>query len=202
MHHYFAKWFGCTASIIKLIPCVAAFAVLSACALTKDSAVETLSLPADQLSIALSDAAGQRWPAGWQVEQIDNNPYLYKIRPGKSSFEHGPAFATAIKDCDAPKSAGADATTRQLLVGMTDIEILHEEDFAYDNNRIFYKQIAAVLDDTPLKLLTFTARNGRCVQDAVIWSDDVGSGSLIDRLSKLDNTEIRKIYFALSNSES
>lgn len=171
----------------------------TSCSVDSPRTAESLSLTAYDLSDSLKKALPETWPENWQIEQIDDEPFLYKIKVTDPDDKFNPAYALLLKECGVGKNASATATTRQLLVGLKDIKILRSENFNYNDERIFYKESTAGLDGHDIMLSSFTLRREKCVFDTVIWSDDLQSGSIMDWFKKSDVSNLSKIYFAFSH---
>ena len=158
---------------------------------------ESLQLPAYNMAESMRENG--TFPASWEIEQLDSSPYLYKIEINNDSQEHDPAYAVLLKECGIGKNASANATTRELLVGLRDLDIIREDKFTYGDSRVFFKYSSATLDDNKIKLATFSVREDDCVFDSVIWSDESRDGSVMDLFAKSDTNVLTKIYFAFSH---
>jgi hypothetical protein len=193
MYHYLSRVFHCTALICLI--------TLSGCSIFGNGQkAESLSLAAYDMSDSLKSGVSANWPSSWEIEQIEKDPYLYKINIADLLDRFSPAYAMLLKECGVGKNASANATTRELLVGLKDIKIIREENFLYNDQRIFYKDSSATLDDHNIKLSTLTRRENDCVYDTIIWSDDMQSGSVMDWFSRADLESLKKIYFAFSHT--
>ncbi len=182
--------------------CIVSIAIYSFLALNLTScSIFSEKYSAESLKLEL--ILPESWPASWKISQIDDEPYLYKIlikdpELKNEAQKYSPTYALSLQECGVGKNASAGATTRQLLVGLKDIHIIRKETFNYNDQRIFYKESTAKLDEHDIKLISYTLREKNCVKDSIIWSDDMQSGSVIDWFSSANVESLKRIYFAFS----
>jgi hypothetical protein len=81
----------------------------------------------------------------------------------------GPLFATVLEDCSIPEKFTFQATTRQLMVGMTGLQILSQTPVVVAGTRVLHTVVRGSIDAEPVLLSTFTKRRGSCISDLVLW---------------------------------
>ena len=81
----------------------------------------------------------------------------------------GPLFATILEDCAIPERYTFQATTRQLLVGMTNMSIISQTPLLSGSTKTLHSVVRGSIDAEPVLLSLFTSRKGGCVTDLVIW---------------------------------
>ena len=79
------------------------------------------------------------------------------------------AFATTVEECGISDKFTTRATTRQLLVGLTDIKFLSQDAATYGDNRGLLSIISAKYDIDPINLVVFSSRTDNCVKDTIVW---------------------------------
>lgn len=87
-------------------------------------------------------------------------------------------YLTAIRDCGtAREHVSAAATTRQLIVGLKNLRIMHQEPRSVAGNVMLVSSLKAELEDTPLRIECYTLRRGECTFDLVGWERMTPGGS-------------------------
>jgi hypothetical protein len=81
----------------------------------------------------------------------------------------GPLFATLLEDCSIPEKFTFQATTRQLMVGMTGLQIVSQTPVAVAGTNVLHTVVRGSIDAEPVVLSTFTKRRGGCISDLVLW---------------------------------
>jgi len=81
----------------------------------------------------------------------------------------GPLFLTALRACAIPEKLSYQATTRELLVGMTNIEVVRQEPVQLGSTKALHSVVSGMLDADPVRLSTFTLRKGDCITDLIMW---------------------------------
>lgn len=83
--------------------------------------------------------------------------------------EAGPLFATILEDCSIPEKFTFQATTRQLLVGMSDMAIISQTPVTAGAKNQLHSVVKGAIDAAPVLLSFFTSRRNGCVTDLVMW---------------------------------
>lgn len=83
--------------------------------------------------------------------------------------EAGALFATILEDCSIPEKFTFQATTRQLLVGMTDMSIVSQTAVSAGATKQLHSVVKGAIDAAPVLLSFFTSRRDGCVTDLVMW---------------------------------
>jgi hypothetical protein len=88
-----------------------------------------------------------------------------------------PLFVTVLRDCSISEKFSHQATTRQLLIGFTDLKILSQEPIDMGPEKVLRSVVSGTLDVDPVYVSTFTLKRGSCVTDLVMWkqSDEANS---------------------------
>lgn len=81
----------------------------------------------------------------------------------------GPLFATILEDCSIPEKFTFQATTRQLLVGMSDMAIISQTPVTAGAKNQLHSVVKGAIDAAPVLLSFFTSRRNGCVTDLVMW---------------------------------
>lgn len=81
----------------------------------------------------------------------------------------GQLFATILEDCSIPEKFTFQATTRQLLVGMTSMSIISQTPVSGGKAKELHSVVKGVIDAEPVLLSFFTSRREGCVSDLVMW---------------------------------
>ena len=92
------------------------------------------------------------------------NPTIYRCA-GASA----PMFVTVVKDCGVSEKFSHRATTRQLLVGITNLKVLNQEAVNLGSSKALRSVVEGTLDVDPILISTFTVRHDSCVTDLVVW---------------------------------
>ena len=92
---------------------------------------------------------------------------------GKVVSNDNEIFSTNITQCKVKSFIPSLATTRQLLIGFDKIVLktVGSEKIA-DEDR-FVSIATAVLDTTPISIVTITSRKKDCVTDSVYWTKNI-----------------------------
>ncbi len=104
----------------------------------------------------------------------------------------GPLFVTAVRQCGIPEKLSYQATTRQLLVGMTNLELLSQTPVSIADTKALRSTFRGVIDADTVLAATFTQREDDCITDLVVWkatSPSLSSSEEIDPFN-LAATEI------------
>jgi hypothetical protein len=81
----------------------------------------------------------------------------------------GDVFLTEMRDCTIPEKFSYQATTRQLLVGLTDLTAIKQQAVELGARKVLRSLFSATLDADKVLVATFTFREGRCVTDLICW---------------------------------
>jgi hypothetical protein len=92
------------------------------------------------------------------------NPTIYRCT-GTAS----PMFITIVKDCSVSEKFSHRATTRQLLVGITNLKVLNQEPVSLGGSKALRSVVEGSLDVDSVLISTFTVRHDSCVTDLVVW---------------------------------
>ena len=99
---------------------------------------------------------------------INEDPFVYRLNSAQP--DRPPEFLTVLSDCSkAHRKLSAEATTRQLLVGLRNLVRLKQEQLEMDGREVAISYLTADLEGTPLALSCYTFRSGSCIIDAVTW---------------------------------
>jgi hypothetical protein len=74
-----------------------------------------------------------------------------------------------LEDCSIPEKFTFQATTRQLMVGMTGLQIVSQTPVAVAGTNVLHTVVRGSIDAEPVVLSTFTKRRGGCISDLVLW---------------------------------
>lgn len=119
----------------------------------------------------------------YSLEEIDQDPYLYKVIDKNSLTSSPPPFITALKQCGGVgRTASTIATTRQLLIGLRNILIEKQTILVVSQRKVLFSILKASLDNRELTVLCFSSRDDECVTDLVAWNDSEYKDSLLDYL--------------------
>jgi hypothetical protein len=80
-----------------------------------------------------------------------------------------PFFFAAIQDCSFNTRSSAATAARQLLVGLEKIEILERSSIRLAASDLLRTKVTAELEGRSLDLISYTRKDGRCVQDYILW---------------------------------
>lgn len=106
---------------------------------------------------------------GVTLSEVSEDPFLYKlaVTDGDNSRD---LFLTRIQECGVKDSTPSVATTRQLLVGFSNIDLRSQDYVPLNGRNILRSNLSAKLDDKPVSLTCYTVRDSGCVQDVLFWS--------------------------------
>jgi len=82
---------------------------------------------------------------------------------------NGNIFLTEMRDCSIPEKFSYKATTRQLLVGLSDLTALKQQAVELGERKVLRSLFSATLDADKVFVATFTFREGDCVTDLICW---------------------------------
>jgi hypothetical protein len=82
---------------------------------------------------------------------------------------HGSLFVTAMQQCGVPDKLSYQATTRQLLVGITNLELVNQTPVAIRDTKALRSTFRGVIDAETILGATFTHRSDDCITDLVVW---------------------------------
>jgi hypothetical protein len=122
----------------------------------------------------------------WQISTIDADLYLYRVSKGLPQINDSGSYLTGLAQCGVGRTASAIATTRQLLVGLKDVEILKKERVMFNGEGVHFSRIKAKLDDHLLDIICLSFRHENCVNDIVIWNNKNTTDSLVEYLSSAE----------------
>ncbi len=141
-----------------LVTCMAFAISLTSCSIF-------FSDSSDPQHLSLSVASDQNW----SIESIQENPALYRLTSRELDSTDS-YYLTSIKDCSFNKPISTQVTTRQLLVGLTNIHIRHQEKLELGQTPLLISILEADLDSEPLLMACYTVQQGNCITDVVVWS--------------------------------
>jgi hypothetical protein len=121
------------------------------------------SAPAPAL-LALSDETTSKIPECHPMSTHTEAPLV-----SRCATSSGPLFVTAMRQCGVPDKFSYQATTRQLLVGITGLEFIDQSPVSIDGTKALRSTFRGVLDADTILGATFTQRNGDCITDLIIW---------------------------------
>lgn len=109
------------------------------------------------------------------VSSLSSRPFVYRCTvtvPGTDTPSD--LFATIVRDCSIPEKFTTQATTRQLLIGLTDITVVKQSGVDIATHRALLSLVRAQLDATPVALATITRREQvtsgvACISDLIVW---------------------------------
>ena len=81
----------------------------------------------------------------------------------------GALFVTAMQQCGVPDKFSYQATTRQLLVGITNLEFVNQSPVAFGDSKALRSTFRGVIDAETILGATFTHRIDDCITDLVVW---------------------------------
>lgn len=160
--------FSCRIPVVPTILPVLAIALAlfsSGCSSSGSHSSESVPLPPSALAVseqcsALGDSNGGG----------SENAQVYRCRDLESEGgEKEPFFVTVLRDCTISEKFSHRATTRQLLVGFTQLKVLNQEPIEVGPEKVLRSVVSGILDVDPVFISTFTLRRGSCVTDLVMW---------------------------------
>lgn len=117
---------------------------------------------ADSLKIARTDRH-----SNWSIERISESPNVYRRSdPTEQGYS---LFMTGIKECPIKEGRSSVATTRSLLVGLTDLRLRRQEEVSLNGAPALLSIIEAHFDGRPIALALYTIREQDCVRDYIAW---------------------------------
>lgn len=162
--YYFAKLFCCTALL------------LSSCSITSTDKPKSIS--------------SEPKAPSWAIETISENPYVYRI--SQEAMPTSFYFYTVIENCSPKLSPAKAVSTRQLLVGLSNIRVGQQLDLEIANQHFLRSQIQADLEQQHLQLVVYTAQSENCLSDYAFWWRESGQ-QVQDILANLDQFMQRQI---------
>jgi hypothetical protein len=123
-------------------------------------------LPAEDTtkSLDLPEGAIEGVPECRSTDHLSTTPSVYKCQTDRE-----PVYFTSLRDCSLPEKFSHQATTRQLLIGVTNLHMVRQEPVLIGNMKALHSLVDGVIDVDPVILSTFTFRKGNCVTDLVVW---------------------------------
>lgn len=94
--------------------------------------------------------------------EISKSPFIYEV-PAAGSM------VTAIRNCEKRKNSSTTALWRQLLVGLKEIDVAHQERTELEGKEVLLSVFTAKLDEAPIRMACFTLADAECVTDYVMW---------------------------------
>lgn len=82
---------------------------------------------------------------------------------------HGSLFVTAMQQCGVPDKFSYQATTRQLLVGITNLEFVNQTPVPIGDRKVLRSTFRGMIDAEKILGATFTHRSDGCITDLVVW---------------------------------
>ena len=147
-----SDWRSVTRAVLVALVLASA---LTSCSILKNSNSSSIPLPEQSGEISFVE--------------VSKDPFLYRIT-GTSIEDDKRYFATAIQECGVRKATPSTATTRQLFVGFSNINLIRQEPLEVEGKRALTSHLTAVLDEQPVKLASVTVRREECVTDVLYWS--------------------------------
>jgi len=151
---------------LALAVCVS---TLSSCAIFSGNSSTSLLLP--ELAAKGDKNLSSQTPV--ELSKISDEPILYRLINNRSPAQNTPArFVTLLKECSdaSRKRPAALASTRQLLVGLKQIQFRSKETLEVESHAVLYSNIGAKLDDNQVSLSTLSFQKDSCSFDLVVWS--------------------------------
>lgn len=138
------------------------------------TSVALLTISCSILSFGSSDPVALKLPreidtGTWQIEKLGDTPPLYHIN--SEAFTNTGYYFTSIQDCRQSHSSSAEVTTRQLLVGLSDIRIAKQRHVEINAQPVLFSELEARLDSQPLRIACYSIKDQSCVTDMVLWGD-------------------------------
>lgn len=174
---------------------VSTFSLLtSGCSSSGSHSSESVPLPPSALAVndqcaLLEDSVG----GGSESAQV------YRCKDvGGDTTEKEPFFVTVLRDCTISEKFSHRATTRQLLVGFSQLKVLNQEPIEVGPEKVLRSVVSGVLDVDPVFISTFTLRRGSCVTDLVMWKQsDEAKNAIVGTLG--DNSVAQKFADATTH---
>lgn len=116
-----------------------------------------------------------------QVQRQQAPAYIYRCRRGPHDI-----FVSKLHACHHPEKYTYQASTRQLLVGFADLQILSQAPVALNNQNTLRSIVHATLDATPVLAATFTHREKSCITDLVIWRSALHARPSPDEIAQFE----------------
>ncbi len=76
---------------------------------------------------------------------------------------------TAMQQCGVSEKLSYQATTRQLLVGMTKLNLIDQTSISIEDARLLRSIFRGLIDADTILGASFTKRSGDCITDLVVW---------------------------------
>lgn len=148
--------------------------------------------PPTHLSIPAQDNMA---PGGAKV--IAENDGVYELSVSDTASAPS-VYATALKECGVPDQHSIASLSRQLFVGLEGIKINARERIILDGAPGFHMSAEAKLEGSPVGLISYSVKLGKCVVDIVFWQQ----GKLSDDVASLQNSnnKLKPIVSELLNS--
>jgi hypothetical protein len=102
-----------------------------------------------------------------ECQAMSSSPKPSRVYSCKSDI--GSVFVATLKDCSIPEKFSFKATTRQLLVGLTEMKVVKQEPVPATPTNMLQSVILGTIDADPVMMSTFTFREKDCVNDIIIW---------------------------------
>ena len=179
IHHTHSEWLRYY--VPRFVCCTAYILALCSCSISNPIKANSLVLPKGPLDSQSS----------YYLEEIDQDPYLYKIIDHSGNAQTPPSFVTAVKQCGGVgRTTSTTATTRQLLVGLSDISIKRQAPLVVAQNKVLFSLLQARLDNKDLTVLSFSSRDDHCVTDLVAWNQTKYNDPLIKYLTSANEDQL------------
>ncbi len=109
-------------------------------------------------------------------ETLSSTPGCYHVSSERAGLPvstcetpHGSLFVTAMQQCGVPDKFSYQATTRQLLVGFTNLELLSQAPVPIGDTKALRSTFRGMIDAETILGATFTHRSDDCITDLVVW---------------------------------
>jgi hypothetical protein len=114
----------------------------------------------------------------------------------------GPVFVATLKDCSIPEKLSFQATTRQLLVGLTGMKVVKQEPVPVGSVNMLQSVVTGAIDADPVMMSTFTYRDKSCVNDIILWQGMQSAQEPSQATIAAFSESSRKIATSLLNDKS
>jgi hypothetical protein len=173
--------FGLRASCSFLVK-TAAYALLCGCSSTS----APITVPIESTVLAHEDCQ--------RLATSSASSVVYQCKS-----DVGPVFVATLKDCSIPEKFSFQATTRQLLVGLTGMRVVKQEPVPVGSVNMLQSVITGAIDADPVLMSTFTYRKKNCVTDIVLWQGAASPNELSNEQVSAFGESSRKLAGALLN---
>jgi hypothetical protein len=109
----------------------------------------------------------------------------------RCSTEGSPVFVTTVKDCSLAEKLTFQTTTRQLFVGVVGMQVVSQAPVSLGATHALQTVVTGTIDAEPVMMSSFTFRDGKCVDDIILWQGTKSAQPPLEQVEGFKSTTQR-----------